>query len=114
MADCVFCLIATGQIPADVVYEDAEIMAFRDIHPVAPVHILIIPKRHLASLQETKPEDEHLLGRLLLVANQLANEAELPGYRVAINVGKAGGQVVPHLHVHLIGGRPLAELPALG
>ena len=114
MADCVFCLIATQRIPADVVYEDEDVMAFRDIQPVAPMHILIIPKRHIVSLQETKPEDERLLGKLLLVANQLANEAELSGYRVAINVGKEGGQVVPHLHVHVIGGRPLAELPALG
>lgn len=114
MADCVFCLIATQRIPADVVYEDEDVMAFRDNQPVAPMHILIIPKRHIASLQETKPEDGRLLGKLLLVANQLANEAELPGYRVAINVGKEGGQVVPHLHVHVIGGRPLAELPALG
>lgn len=114
MTDCVFCLIAEKRIPAEVVFEDDQIIAFRDIKPVAPVHILIIPKRHISSLQETEPMDQSLLGRLLLLADQVAKEAGLAGYRVAINVGKEGGQVVPHLHVHVIGGSPLADLPALG
>lgn len=108
MADCVFCAIVAKQIPAEVVYEDEQVLAFRDIQPVAPTHILVIPKRHVASLQAIDSRDEPLLGRLLNVANQVADSAGLAGYRVAINVGEEGGQVVPHLHLHVIGGRQLA------
>lgn len=114
MTDCVFCLIAAKQIPAKVVFEDAEFIAFHDIQPAAPVHILVIPKRHIGSLQDAKSGDQGLLGRLLLLANQVAEEVGLTGYRVAINVGKDGGQVVPHLHLHILGGKSAAELPALG
>ncbi len=114
MADCIFCKILAKQVPAEVLFEDDTIMAFRDINPVAPVHILVIPKRHIQSLAEAAEDDQSLLGKLLLQANRVAKDEGLGGYRVAINVGKEGGQVVPHLHVHVIGGRSLAELPALG
>jgi histidine triad (HIT) family protein len=108
MADCVFCKIVAKEIPADIIYEDEQVLAFRDIQPVAPVHLLVIPKRHVASLCEVDPKDQLLLGKLLLAANQLAGKSNLAGYRVVINVGKDGGQAVPHLHVHVIGGRQLS------
>ncbi|MGI6344436.1 MAG: histidine triad nucleotide-binding protein [Bacillota bacterium] len=113
MNDCVFCKIVAKQLPSDVLYEDDRVLAFRDINPLAPVHILIIPKRHVPSLKETRPEDAELLGALLDVARQVAADAGLEGYRVAINTGRAGGQVVPHLHLHVIGGKDLSELPSL-
>ncbi len=97
-----------------MVYEDEHILAFRDINPVAPVHILVIPKRHIESLQDTQPSDDQLLGALLGVARRVAKEQNLTGYRVVTNVGKDGGQVVMHLHLHVIGGKPLSDLPALG
>lgn len=114
VTDCIFCRIVAKELPADVVYEDEQILAFRDIKPVAPVHILVIPKRHIKSLQDAQPADEQLLGALLGVARQVAAEQNLAGYRVATNIGKDGGQVVGHLHLHVIGGRPLSDLPALG
>ncbi|NLY53702.1 MAG: histidine triad nucleotide-binding protein [Firmicutes bacterium] len=114
MSECVFCKIVAKELPSDVVYEDDAIIAFRDINPVAPVHILVIPKRHIKSLQDTEPQDEQLLGALLSVARKVASEQGLEGYRVATNIGKDGGQVIEHLHFHVIGGRPLAELPSLG
>ena len=111
MAECVFCQIAAKQVPAKVVYEDEQIIAFKDIKPVAPVHILVIPKRHIASLQATQPGDEPLLGDLLGVARQIAADQGLEeGYRVVINIGKDGGQMVEHLHLHVIGGKQLADL----
>jgi histidine triad (HIT) family protein len=114
VSECVFCKIVAKALPSDVVYEDDAIIAFRDINPVAPVHILVIPKRHIKSLQDTEPQDEQLLGALLSVARKVASEQGLEGYRVATNIGKDGGQVIEHLHFHVIGGRPLAELPSLG
>ncbi len=114
VTDCIFCKIIAKELPADIVYEDDQILAFRDIKPLAPVHIVIIPKRHIKSLQETQPGDEQLLGALLSVARQVASDEGLTGYRVATNIGKDGGQVVEHLHVHVIGGRPLSDLPSLG
>lgn len=114
VTDCIFCKIIAKELPADIVYEDGQILAFRDIKPLAPVHIVIIPKRHIKSLQETQQSDEQLLGALLSVARQVASEEGLTGYRVATNIGKDGGQVVEHLHVHVIGGRPLSDLPSLG
>ncbi len=114
VSDCVFCKIVNKELPADVVYEDEQILAFRDIKPLAPVHVLVIPKRHIESLQATQPSDDQLLGALLGVARQVAKEHNLTGYRVATNIGKDGGQVVNHLHLHVIGGKPLSDLPALG
>lgn len=107
--DCIFCKIAAGQIPCRKVYEDEELLAFHDIAPWAPVHFLIIPKRHMPSLAHAQPSDAALLGRILQLAPQLAaQEGCTPypegGFRVQINTGVEGGQEVHHLHVHVIGG----------
>ena len=109
MEDCIFCKIAAGVIPSDRVFEDERVFAFRDIHPLAPTHILIIPKKHYASLIELDEKDQPLMGYLLHVANRLAEQEGIAGkgYRVAINCGPQGGQVVQHVHVHLLGGREL-------
>lgn len=105
MTDCIFCRIAHGEIPSTKVFEDEEILAFKDIHPQAPVHFLIIPKRHITSLDHLAPEDSALLGRLLALAPQLAHEQGLTdGFRTIINTGRVGGQEVPHLHLHVLGG----------
>ena len=112
--DCIFCQIASGKIPSDTVYQDQEIVAFRDINPKAPVHILIIPKKHIASLDQLSQSDTALVGRMVAVASRLAKGEGVAekGYRLAINCGKEGGQLVPHLHMHLLGGRQLSD--ALG
>ena len=105
MHDCLFCRIARGEIPSRKAYEDEDVLAFHDINPARPVHILVIPKRHITSLQTVTEADEPVLGRMLVVANKLANENGSPdGFRVIINNGLIGGQEVPHLHVHLVGG----------
>ena len=108
---CVFCRIIAGDIPGDFVYRDDEIVAFRDINPVAPTHILIVPRLHIASLQDLGQEHEGLLGRMILRAKALAEEEGVAhrGYRLVINSGVEGGQMVPHLHLHLIGGRRLGS-----
>jgi histidine triad (HIT) family protein len=106
--DCIFCKIVAGTIPAKRVWEDDVVLAFHDIEPKAPTHILVIPKNHLASLGEAQPADEAVLGRLLLAAAEIAREQGLvKGYRVVISTGAEGGQTVDHLHVHLLGGRRL-------
>jgi histidine triad (HIT) family protein len=105
--DCLFCKIVTGQLPAERVYEDETIVAFRDIHPQAPFHCLVIPKVHVATLNDFVPEQRELVGSLLFAAKHLAAEHGLPGYRVAMNVNREGGQVVFHAHLHVLGGRPL-------
>ena len=107
--DCLFCKIVAGDIPSKLVYQDADLVAFRDINPVAPTHILLIPRRHVASLADTAPGDRELLGSLLLAASQLARDEGLAedGYRVVTNTGANAGQSVPHLHFHLIGGRAM-------
>ena len=109
--DCVFCQIVAGKLPGDILYQDEEVMAFRDIHPVAPTHVLIIPKRHISSLAQMADEETPLIGKMTQVANQLAREEGISesGYRLVISSGKDGGQVVPHLHMHLIGGKSLSE-----
>ncbi|RFC33528.1 MAG: histidine triad (HIT) family protein [Candidatus Nitrotoga sp. MKT] len=105
MDDCVFCKIVRGDIPCRKVYDDGELLAFHDIHPVAQVHIMLIPKLHLASLMEADGSHEALLGRMLLLAPKLAKEQGLSkGFRTVINTGKGGGQEVFHLHIHIIGG----------
>ncbi len=110
--ECVFCKIARGEIPAHKVYEDEEFVAFRDINPQAPTHILIIPGKHIESLSSVAEEDRELLGKLLWVAKRVADELNLKkGYRLVINTGPDGGQEVLHLHVHLLGGRALAWPP---
>lgn len=112
--DCIFCKIVAGEIPAEILYQDEEIVAFRDINPKAPVHILIIPRKHIPSLDQLKESDSALVGRMVAVANKLAKDEGVAekGYRLAVNCGKEGGQLVPHLHMHLLGGRRLSD--ALG
>ena len=105
MSDCLFCKIARGEIPCAKVYEDDEVLAFHDIHPVAPVHFMLIPKLHLASLADAEEIHAALLGKLLLLAPRLAKEQGLDhGFRTVINTGRGGGQEVFHLHIHIIGG----------
>jgi histidine triad (HIT) family protein len=101
----VFCKIVAGELPADKLYEDDGVLAFKDLHPQAPFHALVIPKRHLATLNDFHSSDAELAGRLMLAARQLAAEHGLPGYRVAMNVNREGGQVVFHAHLHVLGGR---------
>jgi len=105
MEDCLFCKIVRGEIPAKKAYEDEHVIAFHDINPARPMHLLVIPKRHITSLQTVTVDDEPVLGRMLAVANQLAMESGSPdGFRVIINNGRVGGQEVPHLHAHVVGG----------
>jgi histidine triad (HIT) family protein len=106
----IFCKIAAGEIPTRFLYQDKEVLAFRDINPQAPVHIIIIPRKHIASLVELGKEDLPLVARMVDVANQLAKAEGIAakGYRLAINCGPDGTQVVQHLHMHLIGGRQLS------
>jgi len=106
-ADCIFCKIASGQIPATVVFEDDAVIAFRDIHPVAPTHVLVVPREHIASLAEAAPQHEAILGRVLLAVRRVAEDLGLVagGYRTIINTGAGAGQSVFHLHVHLLAGR---------
>src|SRR4030067_1139408 len=104
MTDCVFCKKAGGEIPCRKVYEDDEVLAFHDINPAAPVHFMLIPKLHLASLTEAEDAHASLLGRMLLLAPRLAREQGLEnGFRTVINTGKGGGQEVFHFHIHIIG-----------
>jgi len=105
MNDCLFCKIVRGEIPCTKVYEDDEVLAFHDINPVAPVHFMLIPKLHLASLADAENSHSALLGRMLLLAPKLAKEQGLDaGFRTVINTGRGGGQEVFHLHIHVIGG----------
>lgn len=106
MSECLFCKIGGKEIPAKLVYEDADIFAFEDIHPQAPTHILICPRKHVASLTEASAEDAAVLGRMLLLAARMATERKLTdGYRTVFNNGRGAGQSVFHLHLHLLGGR---------
>lgn len=106
--DCIFCQIAAGTIPSKKVFEDDQILAFHDIDPKAPKHILVIPKKHLGSLADAQAGDQTLLGRLLLAVAEIAHEQGLgKGYRVVISTGPEGGQTVDHLHLHLLGGRQM-------
>ena len=111
MDDCIFCKIIKKEIPSTIVYEDEDILAFNDINPVAPVHILVIPKKHIPSLVELEEEDEKIVGRIYTVIKKIAKQVgiEKEGYRVIVNCGKDAGQEVPHLHFHLLAGRKLGE-----
>jgi histidine triad (HIT) family protein len=105
MDDCLFCNIARDEIPSRKVYEDDQVIAFHDINPARPMHLLVVPKRHITSLQTVSADDEPVLGHMLAVARQLAEENGSPdGFRVIINNGRIGGQEVPHLHAHVVGG----------
>jgi histidine triad (HIT) family protein len=107
--DCVFCKIASGEIPAKIIYRDEEVFAFPDINPLTPVHILVLPIKHITSLGDMKDADTPLLGKMVRAANQIAREQGIAksGYRLTINSGSDAGQLVPHLHIHLMGGRRL-------
>lgn len=111
--DCLFCKIAARTIPASVVLEDTELMALRDIEPQAPTHILIIPKKHIATINNTDTTDEQLLGRMILTAKKLASMEGISeeGYRLVFNVNPGGGQAVYHIHLHLLGGRQMTWPP---
>lgn len=105
MSDCIFCRIVRGEIPAQKVYEDEHVLAFNDLHPLAPVHILVIPKLHIASMAEVGDEHEALMGRLMVAATRIAREQGCnQGYRIVTNTGRIGGQEVYHLHLHILGG----------
>jgi histidine triad (HIT) family protein len=108
--DCVFCQIVAGKLPSQTLYQDEEVIAFRDINPMAPTHVLIIPKRHIPSLAHLPDAKTPLIGHMVKIANQLAREEGIfeRGYRLVISCGEEGGQVVPHLHMHLLGGRKLS------
>ncbi|MGQ4878810.1 histidine triad nucleotide-binding protein [Billgrantia sp. LNSP4103-1] len=107
MQDCLFCKIVKRDVPADIVYEDDEVLAFNDINPQAPTHILVIPKQHIATLNDIEENDQALVGRLPYVAARLAEERDFAdeGYRVVMNCNDQGGQTVYHIHMHLMGGR---------
>lgn len=107
--DCIFCRIVGGEIPSTKVYEDDEFLAFRDIRPAAPVHILVIPKRHIPRLSECGPGDRDVLGGLMLCAGHIARMNELDSFRLIINDGAGAGQTVFHLHAHILGGEKLSE-----
>lgn len=112
VSDCLFCKIASGAIPVTRLYEDEQILAFPDIHPQAPVHILVIPRQHFASLAHTTPEDAGLLGQMLAATTEIARQQNLAnGYRLVINTGSDGGQTVEHLHIHLLGRRHMGWPP---
>jgi len=108
--DCIFCKIIAGEIPADILYRDEEITAFRDINPLSPTHVLIIPGKHITSLDDLSGDELSLAGHMIEVANRIALEEGIAknGYRLVINCGQHGGQIVPHLHMHLLGGRQLS------
>ncbi len=102
--DCIFCQIVKGEIPKDFVYKNKDVVAFDDINPFTPVHILIVPRKHIEGIQTIKKVDQSVLGKMLLVARKIADKKKLKGYRLYFNCGKLGGQAIFHLHLHLISG----------
>jgi histidine triad (HIT) family protein len=113
MTDCVFCKIVAGEIPAKVVFEDEAVLAFEDLNPQAPVHVLLIPKKHIATLNDLTAEDAPVIGRLARTASQIAQERGFAenGYRTVVNCNEYGGQSVYHIHMHLLGGRVMSWPP---
>jgi histidine triad (HIT) family protein len=111
MGDTVFGQIIRGERQADIVYQDDQCLVIRDIHPQAPVHLLVIPKKPIPKIAETTPDDQELLGHLLLTANRVARQEGLSDYRLVVNNGSQAGQSVFHLHIHVLGGRPFAWPP---
>ena len=109
--DCIFCQIVAGKVPSEILYQDEEVIAFRDINPEAPVHLLIIPRKHIPSLIHLSEAETPLIGHMVSIANQLAKREGISegGYRLVLNCGEQGGQLVPHLHMHLLGGRRLSD-----
>ncbi len=113
MSDCLFCKMVNGDIKPAIVYEDDDILAFRDVNPQAPLHVLVIPKRHIATLNDLGAEDAELIGRMTLVAGQIARDEDIAddGYRTVMNCNAHGGQTVFHVHMHVLGGRPMGWPP---
>lgn len=111
MENCLFCDIISKKIPTTIVYEDDDVLAFKDIHPIAPVHILIVPKKHIASINNTSETDKELLGKIILTAKEIAAKVGISenGYKLLFRVGTHGGQEVQHIHLHLVGGAMLTE-----
>jgi len=110
--DCIFCKIASGEIKSNILYQDDKAVAFPDINPRAPTHILVIPRKHIASVADLSDSDEALMGHLFTIANRLAKQQGISndGYRLVVNCGPHGGQLVAHLHLHLLGGRQLMKM----
>jgi histidine triad (HIT) family protein len=113
MADCLFCKIVNGEIPAKIVYQDDHVLAFNDVNPQAPVHVLIVPKRHIATLSDLTPDDDRIVGELARRAAAIASERGISagGYRTVFNTNRDAGQTVFHIHLHLLGGRAMAWPP---
>jgi len=108
--DCIFCQIIDKEVPSDILYEDDKVIVIKDIHPKAPVHLLIIPKKHIVSVAHLGESDKTLIGDLVLTAKKIAETQGLKGYNLVFNVGRDGGQMVDHLHLHLLSGKP-KDLP---
>jgi histidine triad (HIT) family protein len=104
--ECLFCKIIRKEIPSDIVYEDEDFISFKDINPKAPIHLLIVPKKHISSINDLKEEDKELIGNLFLLAKKIAKEQGVSekGYKLLFNVGRGGGQLIDHIHLHLLGG----------
>jgi histidine triad (HIT) family protein len=111
MSDCIFCRIARGEAPAHIVYQDEDVTVFHDLHAQAPVHVLLIPNRHIVNVAQAEPEDNVVLGKLLSAARRVAKELGVTDYRLVINNGSQAGQSVFHLHMHLLGGRRMSWPP---
>ena len=113
MTDCLFCKMVSGEIQPDVVFEDDDVLAFRDVSPQAPVHVLVIPKSHIATTNELTPEHAALIGKMVLAARQIAADEGVaePGYRMVMNCNPEAGQSVYHIHLHMLGGRPMGWPP---
>ena len=109
--NCLFCKILKGEIPADKLYEDDDILAFRDIVPQAPVHFLVIPKKHISGPSDVTPEDEQLIGKILRMGGEIARQEGLEHYRVVVNNGEESGQTIFHIHMHVLGGRGMSWPP---
>jgi len=111
--DCLFCRVANGELPTEIIYKNDDILAFRDINPQAPTHVLVIPKRHIDSINHATPGDAELLGRMVLAAKEVAAQEGLhdAGYRLVFNINNHGGQTVYHIHLHVLGGRQMTWPP---
>ena len=112
MSNCIFCKIVRKEIPSEIIYESDEVMAFKDIEPKAPIHILIVPKKHIETVDHLDPKDEKLVGALIYTAQKIARKLNIAenGYRLVFNVKKHGGQIVDHIHLHLLGGQQLGQM----
>ena len=113
MSDCIFCKIVSGDIPSDIIYQNDDVLAFRDLSPQAPVHALVIPKKHISTINDFQPEDASLIGQLFLAAKEIAKQEGMDdsGYRCVMNCNDEGGQTVHHIHLHLLGKRQMTWPP---